>query len=85
MPLILQLDTMSVVVLALQCAQKSRNRDLGRYIEEAMAILLLAQKEDGSFNGNLHSTALALQVMRPIQGMVKENHAILKVYENKPR
>ncbi|ROT71555.1 hypothetical protein C7M84_010133 [Penaeus vannamei] len=54
-------DTLSVVILALHCAQHQRRHDLRRFIDQAMATLLHQQEPDGAFNSNLHSTALALQ------------------------
>ncbi|XP_069982267.1 uncharacterized protein CG3556 [Penaeus vannamei] len=60
-------DTLSVVILALHCAQHQRRHDLRRFIDQAMATLLHQQEPDGAFNSNLHSTALALQAMMASQ------------------
>ncbi|XP_068216289.1 uncharacterized protein CG3556-like [Palaemon carinicauda] len=56
-------DTLSIVILALHCAQHQRRHDLGRFIDQALKALLKHQAPDGSFNKSLHSTALALQAM----------------------
>ncbi|XP_076036517.1 uncharacterized protein CG3556 [Oratosquilla oratoria] len=56
-------DTLSVVILALHCAQRQRRHDLRHFINEAVSTLLEQQDADGSFNSNLHSTSLALQAM----------------------
>lgn len=55
-------DTLSVVIMALHCAQHQRRHDLRRYIDQALHSLLKQQAPDGSFHSNLHTTALALQV-----------------------
>ncbi|KAG7174955.1 Eukaryotic cobalamin-binding domain-containing protein [Homarus americanus] len=57
------IDTLSVVILALHCAQHQRRHDLKHFIDQAVHTLLHHQAADGSFNKNLHSTALALQAM----------------------
>jgi len=57
------IDTLSVAVLALHCAAAHRHRNLDRHIDRALAKLLRAQLPDGSFRGNLHTTALALQAL----------------------
>ncbi|XP_018011956.1 uncharacterized protein CG3556-like [Hyalella azteca] len=57
------IDTLSVTLLALHCAQKRRHHDLLAYTEQAIDVLLKAQAQDGSFGGNLHTTALALQAL----------------------
>ncbi|XP_063847864.1 LOW QUALITY PROTEIN: uncharacterized protein CG3556-like [Scylla paramamosain] len=56
------LDTLSVVIMALRCIQHQRRHDLHRYLDTALHALLKQQQPDGSFGGNLHTTALALQV-----------------------
>ncbi|XP_064097746.1 uncharacterized protein CG3556-like [Macrobrachium nipponense] len=56
-------DTLSVVILALHCAQHQRKHDLKHFIDQAMRTLLRQQNSDGSFKNNLHSTTLALQAM----------------------
>ncbi|XP_071538689.1 LOW QUALITY PROTEIN: uncharacterized protein CG3556-like [Panulirus ornatus] len=61
------IDTLSVVILALHCAQHQRRHDLRHFIDHAVHTLLHHQAADGSFNGNLHSTALALQAMMSSQ------------------
>nr|XP_045589535.1 uncharacterized protein CG3556-like [Procambarus clarkii] len=61
------IDTLSVVILALHCAQHQRRHDLQHYIVQALHSLLRHQAQDGSFNDNLHSTALALQAMMSSQ------------------
>nr|XP_053648221.1 uncharacterized protein CG3556-like [Cherax quadricarinatus] len=61
------IDTLSVVILALHCAQHQRHRDLLLVIQQALHNLLKHQAPDGSFNANLHSTALALQAMMSSQ------------------
>ena len=58
----ISIDTLSVVILALQCAQRQRRLPFKNYIEEALENLLSQQAKDGSFAGNIHSTAMALQV-----------------------
>ncbi|KAK8397336.1 hypothetical protein O3P69_004798 [Scylla paramamosain] len=57
------LDTLSVVIMALRCIQHQRRHDLHRYLDTALHALLKQQQPDGSFGGNLHTTALALQAM----------------------
>ncbi|XP_050697415.1 uncharacterized protein CG3556-like isoform X2 [Eriocheir sinensis] len=57
------LDTLSVVIMALRCVQHQRRHDLRRYLDTARRALLRQQRHDGSFSGNLHTTALALQAM----------------------
>jgi gastric intrinsic factor len=51
-----------MVVLALRCvAQEHRHRDLQRFVAPPALSLAAMQQPDGSF-GNLHTTALAMQV-----------------------
>jgi hypothetical protein len=55
-------DTLSMVLLALNCIVRDhRNRNLDHYVKKPSTRLAEAQHADGSF-GNLHSTALAVQV-----------------------
>jgi gastric intrinsic factor len=55
-------DTLAMVVLALRCvAQEHRHRDLQRFVAPPALSLAAMQQPDGSF-GNLHTTALAMQV-----------------------
>lgn len=57
------IDTLSVVVMALHCAEAHRHRDLSHHIDRAVSTLLSQQLPDGSFRSNLHTTALALQAL----------------------
>ncbi|KAK4302691.1 hypothetical protein Pmani_025230 [Petrolisthes manimaculis] len=61
------IDTLSVVIMALHCAQHQRRHDLRHYIDQALHSLLKQQAPDGSFHSNLHTTALALQAMMSSQ------------------
>jgi hypothetical protein len=55
-------DTLSMVLLALNCIMHDhRNRNLDHYVKKPSTRLAETQLADGSF-GNLHSTALAVQV-----------------------
>ncbi|KAK7085934.1 hypothetical protein SK128_008852, partial [Halocaridina rubra] len=60
-------DTLSMVIMALHCAQHQQRHDLKYYINQAVKTLLEQQNSDGSFRSNLHSTALALQAMMSSQ------------------
>ncbi|KAF4520042.1 hypothetical protein B566_EDAN008330 [Ephemera danica] len=55
-------DTLAMVILAMRCvAREHRHRDLHRYMAPPAMALAALQQPDGSF-GNLHTTALAMQV-----------------------
>jgi hypothetical protein len=62
-------DTLSMVLLALNCIVRDhRNRNLDHYVKKPSTQLAEEQRADGSF-GNLHSTALAVQVCQYSYGV----------------
>lgn len=55
-------------ILTLRCiVQDHRHRNLQHFLQKPLITLVQRQRQDGSFDGDLHTTALALQALEEIE------------------